>query len=509
MAGVLRTVTRHPWLTVMLLAALFVLCWGAGMAWSFHAPTADSAEQLAWSYALELGYWKHPPLPSWIMHALVALFGPSVALPFFAAHACTAIALVLTWRLGCEFMSPRRSLAAAALTALVGFHAWANHDYNHNSALLPFQAATVLCFWFAVRRARWGWWLLAGAFAGLALLVKYVALLPLAAMGLYFLADRRLHSRRQIAGAVLACATAVAVLAPHLAWLAAHQFLPLSYARAVAVHAPDLLGWLREMAHFLLAQLGQLAFPLLAAAWRWRPRRGTPSPAREPIAPEARRFLWIVGISPLALLLVYAAATETVLEPRWGSNLYLLSGWLLLDALGPSQAVTRGALRVGVLLQVAVWAAVACVIPALAAAIHWQTRAQFPGETLARNGMAAWDAATHAPLRIVVGEVWLGGTMIAYAGRPLAVLGEGQFFRSPWVQARDLTDCGALVLQDRSVPVADWFPEVTRLVDGAPVHGEWLLPWAPNRGLRRQEYPEGRRIAWAVVPPKDAARCRL
>jgi hypothetical protein len=507
-AGVAET--SLAWV-VPLLAVLFVLCWGAGMGWSFRAPPLDSAEQLVWSYALELGYWKHPPLPSWIMHGLVAVFGPSVPLPFFAAHACTAIALLLAWRLGCEFMSPLRSLCAAALTALVGCHGWANYEFNHNSVLLPFQAATLLCFWFAVTRERWSlwWWTLAGVFAGLALLVKYVALLPLGAMGLYFLTQRRLHVGRHILGALLACGTAMAVVAPHLAWLASHQYMPLLYARRVTLHASDFVAWLRAMGIFLLAQAGQLSFFMLSAVslWKFRLPPSDPAIVRRPV--EARRFVWISGAVPAALLLGYAALTGAVLEPRWGSNLYLLSGWLLLDLLAPSEAGTRRVLRTAAMVQAGLWAAVALAVPVLASALHWQSRPQFPGDELARLATGTWSRATDARLRLVVSDVWLGGTLVAYSGRPLAVLIDGEFDRAAWVAPRDLLDCGALVLQDRSVPRVQWRAQVTRAIEGAPLRGEWLLPWSPSRGLRHRDASPRRRIAWAVLPPKDAANCRL
>ena len=106
----------------------------------------DSAEQFVWAFSLENGYWKHPPMPSWIMHALIQLFGPSVALPFVATQASIVIALALTWRLGCEFMSPQRSLIAMLLTSLVTYHNIGGDCFNHNTALLPFQAAALLIY---------------------------------------------------------------------------------------------------------------------------------------------------------------------------------------------------------------------------------------------------------------------------------------------------------------------------------------------------------------------------
>jgi 4-amino-4-deoxy-L-arabinose transferase-like glycosyltransferase len=477
------------------------------MAWNHSGPPLDSAEQLVWSYSLESGYWKHPPLPSWIMHALVALFGPSAGLTFFAAHASTAVALALTWRLGCEFMSPRRSLAAAALTALVGFHGWSSYEYNHNSALLPFQAAVVLCFWLAVQRRQWRWWVLAGACAGLAMLVKYVALLPLAALGLYFLFRRELHTATHVAGALLACGIALAVCAPHLAWLWTHDFPPLQYARAVAVRAPDFTTWARSMWEFLGTQLLQVGPMIAVCAWVSRRRKGTQ--AELPDQPRASTaFLWSAGAIPAVLLLAFAAITQTELEPRWGSNLYLLSGWLVMDLLCPREAVTASALRAATFAQAILFALVVLVVPFAAALLHWQGRAHFPGDEIARKANAAWADATPAPLRLVVGDVWLAGAVVAHARTSLAVLADGDFRRAPWVEPGDLLQCGALVLQDRSVPESQWRPGVTTLLDSSPTRGEWVVRWAPSHGLHAAGN-EGRRIAWGILPPAAGGHCRL
>ena len=104
----------------MALSYMSVLLWGVACWLSYSAPEVDSAEQFVWSFSLENGYWKHPPLPTWIMHGLIRVFGTSVALPFIATQACIVIALAITWRLGCEFMSPRRSLIAMVPVSVHG-----------------------------------------------------------------------------------------------------------------------------------------------------------------------------------------------------------------------------------------------------------------------------------------------------------------------------------------------------------------------------------------------------
>ena len=47
-----------------------------------HAPEWDNMEELVWASSFELGYQKHPPLPSWIIYPLTMLIGKVLWLPF-------------------------------------------------------------------------------------------------------------------------------------------------------------------------------------------------------------------------------------------------------------------------------------------------------------------------------------------------------------------------------------------------------------------------------------------
>lgn len=482
------------------LAVLYTLAWGCGMAWSHRSPTLDNAEQLVWAYAMEAGYWKHPPLPSWILHGLLALFGPSVALPFIATQACVAIALALTWRLGCEFMSPGRSLLAVALTSLVSYHGYGADAYNHNSVLLPFQAAATLSFYLALRRNRWSLWVLAGLFAGLSLLVKYVAVFPLAALLLYVAFDRAVQTRRHFTGLALAAGVAFAVCLPHLWWLWANDFLPLHYMHSVT--APT--GGFGEAAISVLAFLGgQLLriLPLLAVlGWAlWR--RGVAS--AEAMPANDRLFLWCAGALPLALISLYGFATQTELLARWGSNVFLLAGWLALDAVRRRPLPAVRTVLGGVLLaQVVTWTAVIVIAPIAGDRLHLRGRTEFPGELLAGLARHTWREHNASPLRIVVSDIWLAGNVAAHARAPIAVLIDGEPTRAPWVHEADIASCGALVLQrvgDQGEAGA-----VTRWLAQAALHGEWSLPWTGS-GHARDDV----RVHWGIVPPSDARGCTL
>ena len=58
-----------------MLLLLFGAVWLAHLSYTSLSPPTDNIEQLTWVGALEGGYYKHPPLPTWLFWVPVQLFG--------------------------------------------------------------------------------------------------------------------------------------------------------------------------------------------------------------------------------------------------------------------------------------------------------------------------------------------------------------------------------------------------------------------------------------------------
>jgi Dolichyl-phosphate-mannose-protein mannosyltransferase len=504
------------WQLHLLLGAGQIVLWTLAAVFFYRSPEIDSTEQLVWSYALEWGYWKHPPLPSWILHALLAVGGPSVWLPFAATQACIAVALLLTFGLGCEVMQPRRALIAVALTSLVAYHNVGGDSYNHNTVLLPFQAGMTWLFFRATRRQSWPLWIATGAVAGLAMLVKYVALLPIAAALLIMVADRTLHTRRVVVGLLLATGAAGLVVAPHLRWLIANDFLPLRYAREVSEALPGLAATLVAVTGFAAIQVVRLlpfAVGLLFAL-RTTPTVETaalPDGKSPTMAPRDRLFVTIAGTAPLAITMAAGMFTETALQARWGTNAFLLAGLLAMAWLDrtDSDAMLRRCIAFAVVAQVALCLGQTLTKTVVAERWGRGTRANFPGDVLAADAADVWSLHAAGPLRLVVADIWLGGNIAAHRRSPLAVLIDGDRTKSPWVGARDVDGCGALVLDgsqiDGSVPI----PAIEALLQHASASGTWRLPWAAKPLARSAAPVKDVAVRWGVLLPRSGVPCGL
>lgn len=512
-AGPARS-SRHYAFILLALCCGQILLWSCALGLTYRAPEIDSAEQFAWAFSLENGYWKHPPMPSWIMHGLLRVFGPSVALPFVAAQACAVIALALVWRLGCEFMSPRRSLIATVLTSLVAYHNVGADNFNHSTALLPFQAATVLFFFMASRRGALSLWALAGLFAGLSMLVKYVALFPIAGLVLYFMIDRRLHDRKGLAGLTFALTVCIVVLLPHMLWLESTDFLPFRYARSVAKSLPGTWAQIQSLGDFALVQALR-ALPLALGLGYVLVRRGVPSsPEGAAPRPQPRdlTFLGMAAVCPIVFTMLFAALSQTELQSRWGTNAFLYSGLAAMACVGrpDTSLMLRRTIGMAVVSHVLLSSGMALAKTVLADRIHFKTRANFPGALLATEAAKVWKEHSDAPLRIVVSDIWLGGNIVAHNRQRVAVLIDGHIFKSPWVDENAVTQCGALVLDDLAeggtATRAD-SPALDRLMARATVTGSWNLPWAMSQ--RQATDSATGVVRWGIIKPGNAAACAI
>jgi 4-amino-4-deoxy-L-arabinose transferase-like glycosyltransferase len=240
----------------------------------------DEAQYWLWSRALAFGYHAKPPMIAWAIWASTALGGddaPWVRMPAVLFQA--GAALCAYW-IGRRLYGSKAGLAGAALYALAPAVQLSATLVATEAPLLFFLGVT-LCAYVALQEAQGrGRWLLSagvGAALGLAFLSQYAAIYALIGIGLHLALSPAARRGWTIASAGLATGVFAVVLAPHLAWNAAHGF-------ATVRHAAD-AGWvghqlfsLKALGQFLIEQFavfGPIPFAMLAAgaailAWRRR-----------------------------------------------------------------------------------------------------------------------------------------------------------------------------------------------------------------------------------------------
>jgi hypothetical protein len=290
----------------------------------------------------------------------------------------------------------------------------------------------------------------------------------------------------------------VVLFAPLIAWLVAHDFLPLKYAAARG--AQSRVGgvplFLLSVALNLAGMLAMLAIAGLAWPWRGSSRvASAPEPPPLAVAPRALAYLVAVTAGPLAIAMVAALIAGSNLKSAWGSSMFNFAGVLavaLASARFDGRALRRIALSAACLLAV-VPAAYAVVIAAGPSRAGAPVRVTWPQAAISKRFAAIWAKETGRPLRIVAGDDWVAGLVGLTARDRPSILNRGNTAYSPWITPERIERQGMLIVWEegsRKIP-----PPLQALVEARPAREE-RFNW------KRAEGRGDLVIGYAIVAPK-------
>jgi hypothetical protein len=237
----------------------------------------DEAYYWTWSRESVLSFLDHPPMIAWFIRFGTAIFGDTN----FGVRFAGLLAMLVTQLLLADIVRRvthdiRAILLAVLMSEATIYYGLLMAKVAPDVALIPFAVAMV---WALVRLVESGdarWWLAAGAFAGLALLSKFTAVMLLPAVLAFMLIPdwrrRWLTSPYPWAAALIA----VAVFSPALIWNAQHDWASFRFqsVRAVATHELSLrtVGDFFGLQFFLV---GPILLPVLLSAVSLTAWRGT------------------------------------------------------------------------------------------------------------------------------------------------------------------------------------------------------------------------------------------
>lgn len=497
-----------------LLLLVFSGIWLVHLLQTSLSPPADNIEQLNWVHALAWGYYKHPPLPTWLFWLPVRLFGASAATSYAMALACNLASLVLLWRLLLRLRGPHFANLALMGVMCVSYYNARLLTYNHNTVLMLVSAAAAWTCWKAVDSGLQRWWAALGLVLGLGLLAKYQIAVTMVSTFVFWLARQGWRAARQRRGLLLASLIALLLFTPHLFWLRSHDFGPVGYALESSLGAH--LGPLERVgdaANWLADQLlnRALAAWLLLGLLAWRHRReattrGCPRPAGAgPVPHDAGHALLLSwGLVPLLFMPLVGLLAGSQLHLPWGTPFLLFAIPAAMELSATRMCWAAVPLR-------AAAATFACLQALLLGASYLTSSSGPPGwhdghwrgfdsALLVRQLDLPLRAATGgAPVCVVSGPGALAGAVALRLPEHPLVLIDGRLDRSPWVERAAPGGCAELQLQlDGVLPggtlLGPDFPGLQwRVRTPNPAMGATPAEAAPLPGLRGEDAkPPGR-----------------
>jgi 4-amino-4-deoxy-L-arabinose transferase-like glycosyltransferase len=452
---------------------LFALFAGFAVLWLWHlnavalSPPTDNIEQLTWMRGLAWGYYKHPPLPTWLMWLAAQVLGWSAWTSYLLGAACTLGATALLASVVKDSLGPRMALVSVLAVLCITFYNGRLNYYNHNTVLTVWVALSAWLWWRLLTRPHVKWWLALGAVVGLGMLTKYqMAVVCVASLWLVL----RLGLWRQAVhrqGMWLALVVALLVFAPHLLWLRDQPHTPMEYAMqsSLGVHLDgpqrvNLVGlWLVDwlLNRCLLATLMVLA---VAASVRWSRRQATAphtTASAEPAnantletppegnahAHAAWHLLMAWGLVPPMFMALMGLAWGVELQLQWGTAFALWTPPALLLAMGLREQHLRAtplkvALGLFVVFQVLlVWLSYQTSAQGAHPSTppHWR---QFQAQALAHSVAEPARQLLGGPIDIISGPPAASGAVALLLPEQPKVLIDGNADISPWIDRHRL-----------------------------------------------------------------------
>ncbi len=499
---------------VLLLLSLHLLLWAGLTSMSHSGPDVDNMEELVWSSSLEWGYYKHPPLPTWVVYGFVTLLGHSIWVTFIIGQLSVVLSLFFIWKLGCSFsmsnMQPNQqqgyALVAILLTSLITYFTVGGTMSNHDTMQLWSIAGSIWMFYRATHYQRltdWGW---LGLFSGFAILTKYSALIQFFSFFIYLIYTGQLKKKSSWQGIGIASLVFFLLVAPHLFWLTQHSNNPLSYAGHSFSEVSSRYEQLSLTLKFLLTNLSRI-LPLFIGfgflvLWNKIAEKSVPtsSAIAKQLDSADRLFIIFIGIAPLIFTVLFALAFKISLVGHWATTFFLLFGyfswWFLPEVIKLPQLLKR-TITIVVTLQIIGSVAFALVRGPIAQATGYPARSIYPGSEITRRLLAIWNAYNQTPLTLVAADTWTGGTILINAPQKIKVLIEGDYNKSPWVQPGSSHACGMLVVIDRSPETSENSPppeNLAKLLQLSSYQGHITLPWTKHPNSPQIE------LDWGIIP---------
>lgn len=536
--------SSSTWQKLTLFLLIYFTIWSIAPAFLASSVPLDVSEGINWGSEWQWGYYKHPPLSSWILYSFYNLFGHIG--PYLLSQLFVLATIALVYLLARKVMTHQRALLASVLTLGVVYYNYPSLEFNHNVAQFPIWAGLSLLFYQCITDNRYRDWILLGIVGGLGMLTKYSVVFLLLPMALYLLLPtqwRLLKTSKPWISAFIM----LAVFSPHLYWLIQHDWLPLSYASgrshdsnevsAVTAH----FSWLGFSLTQIIAHLPLLVMTILIRKQLSAPSipfkalfKSSPSITNLQSATANTSddhphhnlaLIYYLWLAPLALLIALSLLLGLGLRDMWGMPIWSLSAIVLVSII-KSDAIDTVVPKLSRYLMI--WLGVVTLLMLTYLGFGHQlrdkpSRMDWPEQALTAQAEQTWQSISNCPLDSVSGDRWLGAlvAMNMTDNWPSQMI-SGPASHSPWMSAARLQQQGTLVMQEPKdqmhLPLLDTLMIANndainshQFEDNSPspsktpnplikYQGEWAINWP------KQPKADPLIVLWQAYVPTHCAR---
>lgn len=492
--------TRPVQLPLALLIALFASTWIGALVISSASPPADNIEQILWVQSLQWGYYKHPPIPTWLFWIVVQLFGRTVGASYLAAVLTNFASLAVFWHLMRRLRGQHFATTALLAGLCITYYNLRFTTYNHNTVLMLVSTASAALCWQACTTRKMAWWIGLGVMLGIGLLTKYQIAVTMASVLAFWLHQKGWKSAALRRGLLVACLIALVLFVPHLQWLRRHDFGPVGYAIESSLGAGlslpsrliDALNWLGDQclnralpAWILLASILVRHRRLAMVQTDASLKVALPRPTHH--ADSTHAFLMCWGLVPLVFMPLVGLLAGSQLHRPWGTPFLLFAVPVVMDLLRSRirwDSIPLAHVAVPfMIIQTAMLLLSIATSPVGPTRLHDHHWRSFDSISMARQiEPALHTALAGKAIAAIDGPQLLAGVLaLQLPGQP-AVLIDGSLDRSPWLSAATLASGPTLHIHSGSPRAGD------QAVGTAYPDIFWKLTWPVSVPLHTTAY---------------------
>ena len=439
-----------------LLSISFLALWIILSAQLNQAQFGDNLEQFNWAHHAEWGYWKHPPFTTWLLIGLQSLIGFHELNTYVLSFICLAITLYFYQRLADLFVSkPLADLSILLLSASFMF-TWRAQMFNHNTSLTMMTAILAWQFFAVTKKSNItiSDWLCLSITSAITLLAKYQSIVLFLGLLLAFYLQKKLTKPKIFYGLCICLLATFILLLPHLYWISQNTFLIMEYTtdRFEAIDF-SILKRFKNLASFFIQQIRFFILPLIIF-FVYRSYLGRSSLKRLPISfrgiyQKHHAWLWGLFLLPLFALLGLSVIGGVKLQNHWGMASFLfLPLILVLTFPQPQKANQRFLFTSYCLFQILSMLIFFFMKTHFEVTSFKRADTMYPGSMMAQTILADWKKETSCPLKIISGPAFEAGIVSVYSGPYPAVLEEGDFHKTPWLNQDKINTLGMIVLSN-------------------------------------------------------------
>lgn len=446
--------------TRLLLVILFgwMVFWTALPCISLANDFVDVLENIVWGRHFQFGFDKNPYAGAFFGVGVWRLSGKAFFSSFLASQVCVFIGVFSVYQVAKRILKPRTAFLATITLLLINFYGIKATELCDDIMEHAVWPLTMLFVYLGVRgeeKNRWAYWLCAGFFAGLSLMVKYFAPAMYLCVGIPLLFTKEGRAMFRRPELYLALIPFILVILPNVYWLSSFGSKPFEYAAGRAGLGEENVVKLAD--HFTrplkaldrAAGVFGVAVIFFALFFPWRRKREE----RPQYSAFDRVFVWSCCWGSLASALLFSLVTGGKINYSWLVPCFPFMGVWLFMAWSPRITRVKARAYLTAVLLMGFVFGVIFVIRSLETQGYRKDGCDYenyPGHAVAEKAVELWRTVSDEPLPYVVADRSGACSSVVYSRQKPA---PEAFFcadvrQSQWVDPEDFFKRGGVMIWD-------------------------------------------------------------